>query len=482
MRLSVVPAPSLRLSAVPAMADHLPLHDAAVMTPPPASVAAPRPGAVAALHRRRGPAVGDVANKPSPAAVDSGDTAWVLTSTALVVSMLLPGLALFYGGLARSGSVLNVLGQCLFSFCMVSVLWVSVGYSLTFSDVGMVEGVVTARSFLGDLSKAWLGGNVATGVVGTLPEHLWFCFQMSFAAITPALVIGAWAERMKWSAALVFITLWPLVVYCPVGHMVWGGPGSLLGDLHALDFAGGLVVHLTSGCAALVSALMLGPRKRGLALAPHNLPMAVTGCGMLLVGWIGFNAGSAAAANGAAAAALAATLVAAAGGGLAWAAADRLFGHRKTESIVGLISGIVAGLVAITPMAGFVGGAAAVACGAIVALVCRFFVETVKPAFGYDDALDVVGIHGVGGFVGNALAGVFAAPALGGNNVALGWLPQTGVQIASSLVVVVWALAGSWLVLAVASKLCGGLRATEADEEVGLDGPELGESAYVGLA
>lgn len=429
--------------------------------------AAPRAGArnvVATLAN--GPKGGDV--------IDTGDTAWLLTSTALVLFMTLPGLALFYGGLARSGSVLTILMQCMASAAIVTVLWTTVGYSLTFSDAGMKEGVINLGSFIGGFDKTLLKG-VESGVVGTIPEALWFCFQLTFAIITPALIVGAFAERMKFSSSVLFMAIWSVLVYYPVGHMVWAGPGSLLGDLNALDFAGGLVVHLTSGVAAMVSCLMVGQRKKA-TMEPHNLPMAVIGAGMLWVGWFGFNAGSAVSASAAAAMAMAATQIAAAAACLAWSAADWIEHGKPTT--VGAISGIVAGLVGITPCAGFVGPIGGLAIGALTALVCRFFVETVKPHFGYDDALDVVGVHGVGGFTGNLLAGVFAAPFFGGNNIAMGMAAQTGVQLVASLVVMAYTAVMTAGILAFVGKVTGGLRASEEEEAAGLDQSSFGETAY----
>ena len=280
---------------------------------------------------------------------------------------------------------------------------------------------------------------------------------------------------IQFSASILFMTIWPILVYFPVGHMVWSGPGSYLGDLNALDFAGGLVVHLTSGVAAFVSCLMVGPRKHA-TMSPHSLPLAVTGAGMLWVGWFGFNAGSAVSASTAAAMAMACTQIATAAAALAWSLAD--WAQHGKPTIVGLISGVVAGLVGITPCAGFVGPVGSIAIGALTAWTCRFFVETVKPKYGYDDALDVVGVHGVGGFTGNILAGIFAAPFFGGNNTAMGMMAQTAVQLGASLVVLGYTALVTWLVLLGVGYVTNGLRVSPEEEEEGVDRSSLGEVAY----
>jgi ammonium transporter, Amt family len=340
------------------------------------------------------------------AALDSGDTAWMLTSTAIVLMMTIPGLALFYGGMVRKKNVLATVMQSFAVCCLISILWMVAGYSIAFTDGGALQ------AYTGGLSQAFLGGLEKDALVGTIPESVFVTFQMTFAIITAALICGAFADRMKFSALLWFLALWSLVVYAPIAHWVWGG--GFLADAGVLDFAGGTVVHINSGVAALVAALVIGPRTGYPAepMAPHNLVLSLVGASLLWVGWFGFNAGSALAADGAAGMAMVVTQVAAAAAGLAWMFAE--WAVHKKPSILGIISGAIAGLVAITPASGYVGPGGALAIGVAAGLGSYFAVTTLKRRLGYDDSLDVFGIHGIAGLIGAILTGVFAREAIGG--------------------------------------------------------------------
>jgi Amt family ammonium transporter len=335
--------------------------------------------------------------------LDSGDTAWMITATALVLFMTLPGLALFYGGLVRTKNVLSVLMQCFSITALMTILWVAVGYTISFGD---------GNAFMGGFGKAFLNGVGPDSLSGTIPEILFAMFQLTFAIITPALIIGAFAERMKFSAMLLFTGAWMPLIYSPVCHWVWGG--GWLWELGALDFAGGTVVHINAGIAALVSAMVLGRRKGypTTPMMPHSLTLSVVGASMLWVGWFGFNAGSELAADGKAGMALAVTQIATAAATLAWMFVEWIR-HGK-PSVLGAITGAVAGLVAITPGSGFVGPKGAMAIGFASGVVCFFAATSMKRALRYDDSLDAFGVHGVGGFVGAMLTGIFAVPALGG--------------------------------------------------------------------
>ena len=337
------------------------------------------------------------------AKLDSGDTAWMLTATALVLLMTIPGLALFYGGMVRKKNVLASLMQCFAICCLATVVWMIAGYSLAF-DPG--------NAFIGGLGKVFLNGIGIDSLSGTIPETLFMTFQMTFAIITPALITGAFADRMKFSAMLWFTGLWVLLVYAPITHWVWGG--GFLGDAGVLDFAGGTVVHINAGVAGLVAAIMLGKRAGlgGANLAPHNLVLSVIGASMLWVGWFGFNAGSALAANGSAAMAMAVTQIATATAALTWMFVE--WALRGKPSVLGIISGAIGGLVAITPAAGYVTPSGALVIGLAAGGMCYWGANALKRACGYDDSLDVFGIHGVGGIVGALLTGVFAAKAIGG--------------------------------------------------------------------
>jgi Amt family ammonium transporter len=401
--------------------------------------------------------------------LDTGDTAWMIVATLLVLLMIVPGLALFYGGLVRAKNMLSVLTQVLAITCIVMIVWVVYGYSLAFSGDG---------PFIGNFASAFLKGVTPDSLSGTIPEFVFICFQMTFACITTALIVGGFAERIKVSALLVFSVLWVTFVYFPIAHMVWSGNGYLLG-MGALDFAGGTVVHINSGVAALVGALIIGPRVgygRD-AMPPHSLPLTLVGGALLWVGWFGFNAGSALAANGTAALAMMNTFVATAAAGLAWMFAE--WSGKGKPSLLGLVSGVVAGLVAVTPAAGFVGPIGAIVLGAIGAVVSYFFCTTVKNALGYDDSLDVFGIHGVAGIVGSILTGVFVSASLGGvglDDYSMGG--QVWIQFVAVAISVVWCAVVSAILYKLVDLVIG-LRVPAEVEREGLDLAEHGERAYV---
>ena len=415
--------------------------------------------------------------------IDSGDTAWMLTSTALVLLMTIPGLALFYGGMVRKMNVLATLMQSFAICCMIAVLWVVVGYSLAFTNgEGLLQG------YVGNLDRfmfqdANMNGPFTLGTPGmpastvmTIPESVYMMFQMTFAIITPALITGAFAERMKFSALLWFTGLWSLLVYAPIAHAVWH-PNGFLAQAGVLDFAGGTVVHINAGVAGLVAALVMGKR-RGYGhdhIVPHNLILSLIGASLLWVGWFGFNAGSAGAANGRAGMAMAVTMIAAAAAGLSWMAAEWIL--RKKPSVLGAISGAVAGLVAITPASGFVDLSGALWIGFAAGAVCYFSATTLKHALKYDDSLDAFGVHGVGGILGAILTGVFARAAIGGDT-ARGWLDgnfhQVQVQAEAVGVTIAYCAVISFLLLE-AIDLVIGLRVTEDAEREGLDSHLHGE-------
>ena len=399
--------------------------------------------------------------------LDTGDTAWILTSTALVLFMTIPGLALFYGGLVRTKNVLSILMQCLALTALMTILWLVVGYSLAFDTTGMVAGQTGLHSFIGGFGRSFLSGVDASTLSGSIPEVLFFAFQGTFAIITPALIIGAFAERMRFSAVLIFSTLWLIVVYAPICHMTWAG-GGYFADQGVFDFAGGIVVHITAGVAALVACIMIGPREGygRTAMPPHNLTMCVMGTGMLWVGWYGFNGGSALGANGDAAMAITVTQISASTAALAWMFIEWLK-HGK-PSVLGIATGAIAGLAAITPAAGVVGPIGALAIGLASGCLCYLASTAMKTKFGYDDSLDVFGVHGVGGFIGTVMAGAFGAAALGGNQVDLAIGTQIGVQLKAALITAVWAGIASFILLKLTDSLVG-LRVTEEDESMGLD-------------
>ncbi|WCR45643.1 ammonium transporter [Stutzerimonas stutzeri] len=402
------------------------------------------------------------------ATLDSGDTAWMLTATALVLFMTIPGLALFYGGMVRSKNILSVMMQCFAITGLMSILWMVYGYSLAFDTTGMEAGVTNFNSFVGGLDRAFLSGLTPDSLIGAFPESVFITFQMTFAIITPALIVGAFAERMKFSAMLVFMSVWFTLVYAPIAHMVWGGDGGLMWDWGVLDFAGGTVVHINAGIAGLVACLVLGKRKGfpTTPMAPHNLGLTLVGAAMLWIGWFGFNAGSAVAANGTAGMAMLVTQIATAAAALGWMFAEWI-GHGK-PSALGIASGVVAGLVAITPAAGTVGPMGALVIGLVSGVVCFFCATSLKRKLGYDDSLDAFGVHGVGGIVGALLTGIFAAPMLGGfgevENIGL----QLWIQFKGVLFTVVYTGIVTYLILK-AIDLVMGLRVNEEQETVGLD-------------
>ncbi|MDR1229300.1 MAG: ammonium transporter [Azoarcus sp.] len=418
-----------------------------------------------------------VTAETAPAAVapelDTGDTAWMLTSTMLVILMTIPGLALFYGGLARTKNMLSVLLHVFVIFCLTTTLWFIYGYTLVFSNPETGAGAI-----LGNLDKLFLAGVTADSLQGSMPEYVWVAFQATFAAITTALVVGSFAERIRFSAVIIFSTLWYTFSYVPIAHIVWGG-GFLAAD-GALDFAGGTVVHINAGIAGLVGAFLLGKRV-GFgreAFTPHSLTLTMVGASLLWVGWFGFNAGSAAAANGQAGLAFVNTILATSVATLSWLAGESFF--KSHPSSLGAASGAVAGLVAVTPAAGYVGPAGALVIGAAAGLVCLWGVNGLKKLIGADDAFDVFGVHGVGGILGALLTGVFAAPSLGGTGGGMEnfSIPaQLLVQAKSVAVTIAW----SAIVAFIAYKLAGafaGLRVTEEQEREGLDIASHGESAY----
>ena len=405
--------------------------------------------------------------------VNTGDTAWLITATALVLFMTVPGLAAFYGGLVRAKNVLSVLMQCVAITCVVSLLWIAGAYSLAFGDGG------SHQAWLGSLDKALFAGIGRDSVTGTVPETVFAMFQLTFAIITPALIIGGFAERLRFSAVLGFTVLWLLLVYVPVTHWVWGG--GWLAKLGVLDYAGGIVVHVNAGVAALVAALVVGPRRGfpSTPMPPHSLPLTVMGAGMLWVGWFGFNAGSALAANGNAGMALLATHTGAAAGALVWMALEWL--KYGKPSVLGMVTGVVAGLGTITPASGFVGPLGAMAIGATAGFVCFFATILLKRVLQIDDSLDVSPVHGVGGIVGVLLTGVFVDAALGGAGYAPGMTmgSQLLVQAIGVGATALWCGGVTWGILKLLDATTG-LRVDADAESGGLDVAEHGETAYNG--
>jgi Amt family ammonium transporter len=413
-----------------------------------------------ALAQTAAPAAADAAPAAAAAApkLDTGDTAWMLTSTALVLMMTIPGLGLFYGGMVRKKNVLSTVMQSFAITCMVTVLWMILGYSLAFTEGSM-------NAYIGSLSKWFLAGvgpTTTNSLAATIPETVFITFQMTFAIITPALICGAFAERMKFSAMMWFMALWLILVYCPVAHWVWGG--GFLGAAGVLDFAGGTVVHINAGVAGLVCAIILGKRKNygTTAMAPHNLTWSFIGASLLWVGWFGFNAGSAVGANALAGTAMINTQVAAAGAALAWMVAEWMIA--KKPSVLGIISGAVAGLVAVTPAAGFVTPTGALIIGLLSGVGCYVFAVHLKKMFGYDDSLDAFGVHGIGGIIGALLTGVFADAAIN----ELGKDGSLVTQAYGVIVTVIYTAIATAIILYVIKALIG-LRPSEASEEEGLD-------------
>jgi len=393
--------------------------------------------------------------------LDSGDTAWMLTSTVLVLMMTIPGVALFYGGMVRKKNVLATAVQSFAVTCVMTILWMIIGYSLAFTDGGGMN------AYVGGLDKVLLRGITVGSLSGTVPETVFMTFQMTFAIITPALITGALADRMKFSSLLVFLSLWMLLVYAPITHWVWGG--GFLADAGVLDFAGGTVVHINSGVAALVGAIVLGKR-RGYGtenMAPHYLILSMIGASLLWVGWFGFNAGSAVAANGNAGMAMAVTQIAAAAAAVSWMVIEWIF--RGKPSVLGIISGAVAGLVAITPASGYVDPFGALIIGITAGLVCYWGAVVLKPKLGYDDTLDVFGVHGLGGITGAILTGVFAVKAIGGTSGLLeGNAGQVLIQLEGIAATIVYCAIATYIILKVVGAVMG-LRVDEETEVGGLD-------------
>jgi Amt family ammonium transporter len=401
------------------------------------------------------------------AKLDSGDTAWMIVATALVLMMTVPGLMLFYGGMVRKKNALSTVAQSFAVCCLATVLWMVVGYSLAFSEGNMIVGGLD-KIFLIDLKPDALSG--------TIPESVFMTFQMTFAIITPALITGAFADRMKFSSLLLFTGAWLLLVYAPVTHWVWGG--GFLGNAGVLDFAGGTVVHINAGVAGLVAACVIGKRARldTEPFPPHNMILSVVGASLLWVGWIGFNAGSALAANATAGMALAVTQIASAAAALSWMFTE--WALRGKPSVLGIISGAVGGLVAITPAAGFVGPMGALLIGVAGGVCCYWGVTSLKKKFGYDDSLDAFGIHGVGGIVGALLTGVFAVEAIGGTPGLIEGAPnQVLLQVYGIVVTIIYCAIVTYVILKVVQATVG-LRVDEATELVGLDIKLHGERAY----
>jgi Amt family ammonium transporter len=457
------------LAVGPTLMAQTPAADASA---PAAAVAAPAPEAApAAAAPAAAEAAPAAAAAPAPK-IDSGDTAWMLTSTLLVILMTIPGLALFYGGLGRSKNMLSVLMQVFVIFSLISILWAIYGYSLAFSGEG---------KFFGGLDKIFLKGvSLETfGALTTIPEYVFFAFQGTFAAITVALIVGAFAERARFSAVLLFSVLWFTFSYVPMAHIVWGG-GLLAAD-GALDFAGGTVVHINAGVAGLVGAYLVGKRigfgKE--AFTPHSLTLTMVGASLLWVGWFGFNAGSAGAANAAAGLAFVNTVLATAAATLSWIAGESL--HKGKASMLGAASGAVAGLVAVTPAAGFIGPMGSIVLGLLAGIVCLWGVSGLKKMLNADDAFDVFGVHGVGGILGAILTGVFASQSLGGTG---GLTPDTftmggqvWIQIKSVLFTMVWSGVVAFISFKIADVAIG-LRVSEEEEREGLDITSHGETAY----
>jgi Amt family ammonium transporter len=433
---------------------------AAPVAAPEATTAAPAEAPAEAAA----PAEEAAAEAPAPT-INSGDTAWLLTSTLLVLMMTIPGLALFYGGMVRKKNVLATVMQSFAITCLVTVLWMVAGYSLAFTE---------GSQWIGGFSRAFLSGmevGTISGLAATIPESVFMTFQMTFAIITPALICGAFADRMKFSAMMLFMTGWSLLVYSPVAHWVWG-PGGFLGGAGVLDFAGGTVVHINAGVAGLVCALVLGKRVGygTEALPPHNLVLSVIGASLLWVGWFGFNAGSAVAANGTAGMAMAVTQIATAAAGLSWMFTE--WALKGKPSVLGIISGAVAGLVAITPAAGFVDPMGALIIGLVAGIACYIGATGLKHALGYDDSLDAFGVHGVGGIVGAVLTGVFAKASVSGVETKSGLIDGNSGQIMTQLygigVTIVYCAVATFIILKVVDLIVG-LRVEHDVEREGLD-------------
>jgi len=412
------------------------------------------------------------------ASISSGDTAWMIVATALVLFMTIPGLSLFYGGLVRTKNVLSIFVQCFAITCLITILWVIYGYSVAFDTTGMQEGVFNFHSLFGGFGKAFLSGVGVDSVSGTIPETVFLIFQMTFAIITPALMVGAFAERMKFSAVMAFVAIWFTFSYLPLCHMAWAGDGALFANWGVLDFAGGTVVHINAGIAALVACIVVGKRKGygKTAMLPHNVPFVLIGASMLWVGWFGFNAGSELASDGTAGMAMLVTQIATAMAAISWTVMEWIRSGKPTA--VGIATGAVAGLVAITPASGTAGPMGALLIGAASGTLCYFASTLLKRVLGYDDSLDVFGVHAVGGIVGATLTGLCAAAFMGGagiNAVSVG--AQIWAQVKSIVVTIVWSGSVSFVALKVIDMVIG-IRASEKDEEKGLDISQHEETGY----
>ncbi|MCH7959257.1 MAG: ammonium transporter [Candidatus Hydrogenedentes bacterium] len=411
--------------------------------------------------------------------LDSGDTAWMLTATVLVLFMTIPGLSLFYAGLVRAKNVLSVLMQCFAITALASVLWAVIGYSLAFDTTGMVAGEYNLHSFVGGLGSFMLLNITVDSMSGTIPETVFLCFQMTFAIITPALICGAFAERMKFSAMMLFTAIWLLVVYAPICHMAWAGDGALFANWGVLDFAGGTVVHINAGIAALVACIVIGKRTGypKIAMPPHNMTMAVTGAAMLWVGWFGFNAGSQLAADNVAGMAMLVTQLSTAMAALTWMFIEWI--RNGKPSALGMVTGAVAGLVAITPASGTAGPIGGLVIGFAAGLVCYIGATTLKRAMGYDDSLDAFGVHGIGGMVGALLTGVFADTALGGAGLAHDTMAlQVLAQAKAILFTIAYCGILSFVILKTID-LAIGLRVDAEQESEGLDLTLHDEKGYI---
>lgn len=410
--------------------------------------------------------------------LDSGDTAWMITATVLVLLMTIPGLSLFYAGMVRSKNVLSIMMQCFAITGLMTIIWMLWGYSMAFDTTGMEAGVINLNSFVGGFGNVFMSGITVDSIIGTIPESVFATFQMTFAIITPALIVGAFAERMKFSSMLVFMTAWVSIIYVPMVHMVWSGDGGLMWDWGVIDFAGGTVVHINAGIAGLVACIMLGKRKGfpGTAMPPHNLTYTIIGAALLWVGWFGFNAGSAVSAGASAGMAMLVTQIATAGAAISWMFVEWIR-HGK-PSVLGIASGAVAGLVAITPASGTVGPQGALMLGLIAGVGCFFAATTLKRAFSYDDSLDVFGVHAVGGIIGAILTGVFAAEAFGGVGLENGIAAQVWIQTKGVIFTIFYTGILSAVILKIVDVTMG-LRVSEEEEQIGLDLSSHDERGYV---
>ncbi len=410
--------------------------------------------------------------------LDTGDTAWMIVASLLVLMMTIPGLSLFYAGMVRSKNVLSVFMQCFAITCMVTIIWMLYGYSMSFDTSGMEAGVVNISSIVGGFGSAFMSNLTFDSMVGTIPESVFAMFQLTFAIITPALIVGAFAERMKFSSMLVFMAIWVTVCYFPMVHMVWSGDGALMWDWGVIDFAGGTVVHINAGIAGLVSCLVIGKRKGypTSPMPPHNLTYTIMGAAFLWVGWFGFNAGSAVSSGTTAGMAMLVTQIATAAGAFAWMISEWI-SHGK-PSVLGIASGAVAGLVAITPASGTLGPEGALYLGIIAGVVCFFAATSLKRSMGYDDSLDVFGVHAVGGIIGAILTGVFSDAAFGGAGLEAGIGGQLWIQIKSVIFTIVYTGILSFIILKIID-LTMGLRISEENEALGLDLSAHDERGYV---